>query len=84
MAKIEWKPEPNINRYRECLMQGYIGQVEYHLFKDNSWIAWLYKTEQEKQDILAELKSQKYSIDYVCDFKKEVISLTNKIEVTLN
>jgi hypothetical protein len=81
---ILWKPEPNLNHYREELLRGFVGQVEYHLFKDNSWIAHLYRNDQEKEQIIADLKKQGYSIDKVCDFKINVISLTNKIEVKLN
>ena len=81
---VLWKPEPNIKHYREELLNGFKGQVEYHLFKDNSWIAWQYRNDQEKENIIAELKAKGYSIDKVCDFNLSIVSLTNKIEVTLN
>ena len=79
-----WKIEPTINNCRENLVNGFIGQVEYHLFKDSSWIAWLYRNDEEKEKIIAELKKIGYSIDKVCDFKNTIVSLTNNIEIKLN
>lgn len=78
---ILWKPEPNINHYREELLRGFMGQVEYHLFKDNSWIAHSYRNDQEKEQIIADLKKQGYSIDKVCDFNLSIKMLINQIKV---
>ena len=78
---ILWKPEPNINHYREELLRGFMGQVEYHLFKDNSWIAHSYRNEQEKEQIIADLKKQGYSIDKVCDFNLSINFLINQIKI---
>lgn len=84
MAKIQWAVAPTINSCRDNLMLGNIGQVEYHLHKDNSWIAQPYKSEDEKQSIVAELKENGYRIDKVVDFNNTLNLLTRNINIQLN
>lgn len=84
MAKIQWAVATTINYCRDNLMLGYIGQVEYHLHKDNSWIAKLYKSEAEKQSIVVDLKKNGYRIDKVVDFNNTLNLLTRNINVKLN
>lgn len=51
--------------YQEELSKGFIGQVEYKLHKDKSWIAQTFKSIEEKDKIIKELKKDKYKIDLI-------------------
>lgn len=48
-----------------------IGEIQYRLHKDNSFIAQHFNTPEEKVDYLKELKSNGYTIDKVIDYDEE-------------
>lgn len=48
-----------------------LGEIQYRLHKDNSFVGQGYKTVEEKIEYLKELKSNGYTIDKIVDYEVE-------------
>ncbi len=48
-----------------------IGEIQYRLHKDNSFVGQGYKTIEQKVEYLKELKLNGYTIDKIIDYEQE-------------
>lgn len=63
--------------YQNDLNRGYIGQIEYKLHKDKTWIAQLFTSLDDEKEHKKRLKRLNYKIDKVVYFELEVKKLDN-------
>lgn len=78
----------------ECIQSinaGFLGRVEYHLHKDNTWIAEEFKDADHKTEILLRLKADGYKFDKVTYYEVElhfidnpILTVDEKIDYKLN
>jgi hypothetical protein len=61
----------------EALKQNILGRVEYHLHKDNTWIAEDFKDAESKNEILLRLKANEYKFDKVTYYEIELHFINN-------
>ena len=52
-------------------MMSSIGEIQYRLHKDNSFVGQGYKTIEEKVEYLKELNANGYTIDKIIDYAEE-------------
>ena len=59
-----------------------IGEIQYRLHKDNSFVGQGYKTPEQKADYLKQLKEDGYVIDKIIDYeeKDRIVTRNNYYE----
>lgn len=67
-----------INDYKKELELGFVGQVEYRLHKDKSWIAQPFRNYIEKLEIEKKLKKDNYKVETITLFKQKIWLLENQ------
>ena len=75
--KIEYPFIPTISNCKENLAIGNIGHIDYHLHKDNSWVAYPFKTLNERNSNIKELEKEGYDYDKVTYYQIELFRLEN-------
>ena len=69
--------KPTISTCKEELANGNIGQIEYHLFKDNTWTALPFTSLKDKHEKVKQLEHDGYDYDKVIYFEHEIYKLEN-------
>jgi hypothetical protein len=77
MKKVLYPWVATIANCKENLSLGIIGQIEYHLHKDNSWVGLEFTSKTDLQLKKRKLEQEGYSYDKITYFEPTLYKLEN-------